>query len=367
MKVLILSISDFSGHRSVADAIEQELRSADPSIVVCNENFFHYLPQSFVRKIDAIYYAMLDKKPALWHGLRENKWLALWIKVLQVIFYLVSGMKIYRKLIKEFKPDYIICTQAYPCNVMGYNRRLWRQPYRLGAVITDYNMNAYWLNPYVDDYFLASQQMKKELELKVSAKVNLHSMGIPIRSMFANSRAVEDFFEKDVWDPHCLTLLMMGGSLGMGAYLSWLNTLLADEAEIRVLVVTGRNQKLQQDIERYYGHDKRVLTLGFMDHIAELMCAAHVLVSKPGGVTMAEALAVGIPIVSINPLAGQEQVNQDFLKNYYHVDVALTPKDLLLLCRQKRSYWVQLAKQTHELGFPLATQDLVAFILSSLT
>jgi len=43
------------------------------------------------------------------------------------------------------------------------------------------------------------------------------------------------------------------------------------------------------------------------------MSMADVIITKPGGITTAEALAKKIPMVILNPIPGQETRNSDFL------------------------------------------------------
>ena len=53
--------------------------------------------------------------------------------------------------------------------------------------------------------------------------------------------------------------------------------------------------------------------LGFTEQMDELMAAADVVISKPGGLTASESLARGAAIVIIDPIPGQEARNADFL------------------------------------------------------
>jgi processive 1,2-diacylglycerol beta-glucosyltransferase len=45
----------------------------------------------------------------------------------------------------------------------------------------------------------------------------------------------------------------------------------------------------------------------------ELMAVADLIITKPGGLTSSEALAMGKPLIIINPIPGQEAANSDFL------------------------------------------------------
>ena len=82
--------------------------------------------------------------------------------------------------------------------------------------------------------------------------------------------------------------------------------------EFQVLVVTGRNLELRQElapVER--SHPTHIL--GFASNMHELMSVCELVISKPGGLTSSEVLAIGRPLLIINPIPGQEAANSDFL------------------------------------------------------
>jgi len=53
--------------------------------------------------------------------------------------------------------------------------------------------------------------------------------------------------------------------------------------------------------------------LGFTKEMPELMAASTMILSKPGGMTTAEALARGLPMMILDPIGGQEERNADVL------------------------------------------------------
>jgi processive 1,2-diacylglycerol beta-glucosyltransferase len=85
-------------------------------------------------------------------------------------------------------------------------------------------------------------------------------------------------------------------------------------ADAQVVAITGRNEKLQARLEQQARHASRtVIVQGFTERVHEWMRAADLVVTKPGGLTVAEALACGLPLVIVNPIPGQETRNSDFL------------------------------------------------------
>src|SRR5204863_7446988 len=80
----------------------------------------------------------------------------------------------------------------------------------------------------------------------------------------------------------------------------------------QTLVVAGRNEKLRRNLAcGDFRHPTRIL--GFVTNMHELMAVADLIVTKPGGLTSSEALAMGKPLFILNPIPGQEAANSDFL------------------------------------------------------
>ena len=80
----------------------------------------------------------------------------------------------------------------------------------------------------------------------------------------------------------------------------------------QTIVVTGRNEELRRELA---AQDRKHPThvLGFASNMHELMAVSDLLITKPGGLTSSEALAMGKPLFILNPIPGQEAANSDFL------------------------------------------------------
>jgi processive 1,2-diacylglycerol beta-glucosyltransferase len=108
----------------------------------------------------------------------------------------------------------------------------------------------------------------------------------------------------------------MGGSLGFGCMQQVFSSLLALRREIQIIAVTGRNKKLQNQLESLAQNStKNVRILGYTDRIDELMDISSLLITKPGGITVSEALVKKLPILIMTPIPGQEERNAQFLVN----------------------------------------------------
>jgi processive 1,2-diacylglycerol beta-glucosyltransferase len=109
-------------------------------------------------------------------------------------------------------------------------------------------------------------------------------------------------------------ILVMGGSLGLGPMKSVIRKLDRLPQPFDLIAVTGQNQELQTRLQRKGDRLRhRTAILGFAGNVNELMEVADLAVTKPGGMTTAEALIKCLPMIIINPIPGQEQKNAQFL------------------------------------------------------
>ena len=107
-------------------------------------------------------------------------------------------------------------------------------------------------------------------------------------------------------------LLALGGGFGMGPVAQILAALDQVARPFQTVVVAGKNEELRRDLA---AQDRKHPThvLGFVNNMHELMAVADLLITKPGGLTTSEAMAMGKPLFILNPIPGQEAANSDFL------------------------------------------------------
>src|SRR5437868_14725146 len=131
------------------------------------------------------------------------------------------------------------------------------------------------------------------------------------------------------------------------------------ETPLQAVVIDGRNEDLRMELaaqQRRWPTD----VLGFVSNMEELMKVASLLISKPGGLTTSEALALGKPLLIVNPIPGQETANSDFLLEHGAAIKVNCVEDLpfkiaSLLDSKKLS---QMARAARALGKPLAAKTI---------
>ncbi len=108
---------------------------------------------------------------------------------------------------------------------------------------------------------------------------------------------------------------MMSGGCGVGAINEMAEQLLSNlKEDIQIVALAGKNRKLFDKLNeispQYPG---KLKPMGFTNTIERVMCCADIAVSKSGGLTTSECLAMGLPMIVISPIPGQEERNADYL------------------------------------------------------
>jgi len=188
---------------------------------------------------------------------------------------------------------------------------IWRFPFVV-SIVTDFEAHALWMDTCVDLYCVAAEETKARLVARGADKEHVVVTGIPIAAKFLSKPdppAIRKILGLRDDQP---TLLVLSGGFGMGPVAEILTELDKVPGRFQTLVVTGRNEALRRELAaQTRKHPTHVL--GFASNMHELMAVADLIITKPGGLTSSEALALGKPLFILNPIPGQEAANSDFL------------------------------------------------------
>jgi processive 1,2-diacylglycerol beta-glucosyltransferase len=158
----------------------------------------------------------------------------------------------------------------------------------------------------------------------------------------------------------------MGGTQGLGPIKELVWLIERSAADLQVIIAAGTNKKLHRWLSRRVRRfPKKTLVYPFAANVDELMEAASVIITKPGGITTAEALAKGLPMLIVNPLPGQETMNTRFLLKEGVAVKAESPRDAVIILDEllySRHKLTQMAEKARLLAKPdsaIATARLV--------
>jgi UDP-N-acetylglucosamine:LPS N-acetylglucosamine transferase len=210
------------------------------------------------------------------------------------------------KLIAKEMPSLLISTFPICTQVLGEWKENSGSQLPLITVITDVTSATEWLHPAVSHYLVASESVEKELIEKGVAPETISVTGIPVRRAFHRQTGKR---LRTCHEP--IRLLIMGGGMGLLPEDHTLYRWIQDDPSINATIITGHNHQAYKTLRSAYPALK---VKGFVHDIAAEMNQADLLLSKPGGITLFEAIYTEIPILAYRPSLGQEQKNADFIE-----------------------------------------------------
>lgn len=364
MKIIIAYASCGSGHRQAAGAIYNYFKK-------------HY-PESQLEIIDALSYSgfLFSKVYTYGYSFLVNHALILWgfafwltsrkgIKFLNhfvsFLVHRINTKRLLRLFLRE-NPDYIISTHFLPAEVASYLKKNLKISSKLVTVVTDFGAHPFWLSQAADVYIVASDFSRKELMDSGLVSGEVRALGIPAREKFLLSYNKETLCRKFGLKKETFTVLVMTGSFGIGP-IEKITKLLAGQAQ--VLVVCAHNKTLYQRLKNK--NYPQVHVFGFIDYIPELMAVSDIIITKPGGLTMAEVLAMELAPVFISPIPGQEMLNIQALAHYGVGDYAKSPQEVKRIVLDYKNSPVKIEEAKERMRIlkkPDAVEDLCDAICS---
>jgi processive 1,2-diacylglycerol beta-glucosyltransferase len=184
----------------------------------------------------------------------------------------------------------------------------------LSIVVTDLDFHAMWLSRMFHRYFVAIEETRAHLEELGLPKDRITVSGIPIDPEFGipvDRVATRLDFGLHPTRP---TLLLSAGALGVGPAEFVVQRLKNLRSRPQTIVVCGRSREAREKVMLQVGHDhENFKVFGYTGRMPELMKISDLFIGKPGGLTTAEALTCGLPLVIVSPIPGQEERNSDHL------------------------------------------------------
>lgn len=177
-----------------------------------------------------------------------------------------------------------------------------------GLVVTDYTLHRYWAQPRVREYFVADESMAAGIRQRVGgARVTV--TGIPVDPRFGVTGPIEQARRAIGVAAHRQAVVVMGGGLGIGVEDAVENALAATPPDVQILAVCGRNQTAPRALRRLGAQPDRLRVFGYVEDIELIFAAADLVITKPGGLTTSEALALGRPLLLTRAIPGHEEGN----------------------------------------------------------
>ena len=312
--ILILYVSVGQGHRKAALAIQDALREAEPSLKVICLDMLEIWPAWVGGIVIGLYRMLVRIAPRLWTSVYDHRRVKERLsRPLQILSRICRRRT--NLLLEELAPDAVVCTQAIPSILAADCKRSLNLKYSLVAVPTDFRVHGYWIDDRVDLYLLPSDESRARVIGDGVDEERVRVTGIPVHPEFSRQLdpvALEKKYGLSPGDP---IVLLMGGGDGTVSLERLILALDGRGEKFQIAALSGRNLRQHAYLKRLQSRlSHHFQVFGFIESVDELMAAAGVIVTKPGGLTTAEALAKKLPMVLIDPLPGQEELNAEFLE-----------------------------------------------------
>lgn len=276
-----------------------------------------------------------------------------------------------RAVVRDLRPSAMVSTHLFPTMAMAKVHRHATQQCLMVNCFTDYVLQPLYMSRGISWHTSAGEQVTAAFHTShPRVRTPIHSLGIPVRPAFEVIHTKQEARALLGLPQDVPAILVMGGGLGLGHIVEVCDALTSCPLRTPATIVAlcGTNADVQEQVHRLAGARASVCevrAVGWTDQVPLWMQAADLLVSKAGGVTIAEAASVGLPLLIYQPLPGQENANATFLIVHDAAVLAEGPEQLLqavdLLLFSPRG--PEVARHLRQLGLPHAAENIVQHIL----
>jgi processive 1,2-diacylglycerol beta-glucosyltransferase len=369
-RIILMYISQNSGHHHASLAIETALRELSDAVDILNVNSFHFTNPILEQVINRAYMGVVRKTPEVWGYLYDNPKIVRRTQRLRDSIHKYNSQKM-KRLIDNFDPHAVMCTQAFPCGIVADHKKTFGSSLVLAGVLTDYAPHAYWFFDNVDFYFIPSEETRQKFIANGIPEDRLKVTGIPIHPKFRRIKERSAIRERLGIPPEAPVVLIMGGSQGMGPFKEIIKIIDSSFPDVYIIAIAGENRRLYAYLhKRAQRPGGKIIALPHVDNIDELMSIASFVVSKPGGITISEALAKGCPLIMVKPIPGHEEMNASHLVKHQAAMKINHIKEMRPLVRELLSDRPTLGKmreKARECAKPESALDIARIILERIT
>jgi processive 1,2-diacylglycerol beta-glucosyltransferase len=312
IKALILSARFGGGHRSAAEALQAGWQKCVPMGDVQVVDYYdHFVSPMVTGAADIGYTQSVRLFPygyklfyQVTRDLRPDSSAQRWLNSI--------GRRGLDAYLDEHPADVVIGVHPTPCGALSHLRLTGKLHRPAVTVITDYTVHNQWIHPGTDLYLVGSDDVKEGLVGRGVLREKIIVTGIPIRVNTALLKQREALREKWGLKPDRPTVLVMTGAQGMMRR-PWRLFHTIASRPVQGFFLCGKDRALMARLKLMSDRYPDFRIMPFVRVVPELMCASDILISKAGGLTTSEALAMELPMIIFHPIPGQEYANRDYL------------------------------------------------------
>lgn len=315
MKIMILTAATGGGHIRAANAVESYINE-NTKYDARTFDTFKCISSVLDKTICDGYLFLAKKTPSIFGKLytQTNK-----DTPLASVVPKFSALFAYELLptINEYNPDIIISTHPFSTEMISYLKGKNKVLAPLICLMTDYGVHRAWISENVDAYVVASDDMVADLKTFGVDESKVYPFGIPVMNVFFEKQDRDMMMREMHLRDDLPTILFMAGSFGVANIIGLYRGLVNMNLPMQLIVITGKNKRLYDAFEDEI-QDSPIQTklIYFTNEVEKYMHVSDLIVTKPGGLTVSEALACSLPLAVFDAIPGQEEDNANFLKTH---------------------------------------------------
>ena len=298
MKILILTGGFGMGHHSASQAVKEMILSNEADANIDIIDIIDYIFPKSSKVIYGCFNFMASKFSGLYNFFNRFTARRTSMPLKK------SAVRKIDLLLKKYDADMVISTFPACCQYISSYKKEKNCDIPLYTYITDISVNEEWISEKTDIYFVGSENTKNLLLSKGVKEEKVVISGIPIKQKFREEKLVNIKENKK-------EVLIMGGGLGLVPDCDELLSKLSNMNDINVTFIAGKNKKLLDTIKEEYPNIK---VLGYTDKVDDYMRQSDLIITKPGGITLFEAIYTNTPLYIIRPFLNQEIGNAKFIQ-----------------------------------------------------
>lgn len=352
--ILIASASAGTGHLQAAEALKAALLARSPALRVSHVDVLEQAP-SWVRAAYGDGFELLaTRAPGIWRELYQRTDgpgvdAARWSGFAQRLLF-----RRFESVVRDGW-DLCLCTHFLPAQLMA--GKPGTPPF--GMAVTDFGLHRYWAQPHVGRYFVATECLADTVRARVR-RASVRATGIPVRPdlLDAPPRAVA--LADLGLDARRPVVTVMGGGLGLGVVRLAIAAAAA-RPDVQVLALCGRSESARAALAGV----PSIRALGYVNDVRPCLAAADLVLTKPGGLSTSEALALGRPLLLASPIPGHEEENRRVLVRAGAAAAADDPEAIAAAVRRLVSNPLErerMSDAARRVGRPHAASEIAAAV-----
>jgi processive 1,2-diacylglycerol beta-glucosyltransferase len=318
-KILILGVSAGAGHVRAGQALEAAFDEIGGGRA---EAEFHdvmdFAPKSFRKTYCDNFLKLVKSSPDAWlwmYNIFDRHPLESKLQKIRRALEKIGTAPILKAIIAK-RPDIVVCTHFLPAELLTREKKTRHIP--VSVVVTDYIVHTMWIHAGIKRYFVAAEELVPSLAARGVERERIGVTGIPVMPGFSRAPSRRVAAAELGLDPDLPTVLILSGGMGVGDPDAIAARVLELPFRFQVVACAGRNAELLAKLRKIAAKvpadsGRKLFPQGYTEGIERVMAAADIAITKPGGLTTSECLAMGLPMLINSPIPGQEDRNCDFL------------------------------------------------------